>query len=263
MQPRVTRLRRPPVRGRSATLWVLAVVTWTAFAQPTPGPIDLRVEGQQVWLEAEQVPLVTVLEALAGELGFELHTAGTLDRPVDVRSEGERLEPVLRRITRPDSMVIEYARSERGDRRLAKVRVYARGEATLAVNRQIPALRVDALAETLVDGGQVEARIDAARRLGALGTDEALAALAFGLEDDDARVRRQVVDAIASIAEEAAIPLLAQAALADESAGIRVRAIRRLAGIGGEAAREIVEAAVDDESEAVSAEATLRLERWR
>ncbi len=261
MQLSTTRTGRAPVGRRPVALWLLLGAAWVCHAQPAP-EVALRVDEEQVWLEVEQVPLVSVLEALAAELGFELHTAGALDRPITARSDGERPEPLLRRITRPDSMVIEYAKAADGSRRLAKVRVYERGEAQLPATGASPAGSVDALERMLTDGPAVQQRVDAARKLGALGTEEARDALVAGLEDDDARVRRQVVDAIAKFGDEIAVPLLGQAALGDDSASIRAHAIRRLAAIGGETAREIVEAAADDDNPNVSAEATQRLERW-
>ena len=95
---------------------------------------------------------------------------------------------------------------------------------------------VAALGRALHDDPFFYLRKEAARALGETPKDPALAPLRAGLSDPDSRVRAAVVESLAAFPEHAElIPVLANLLTTDDSFTVRARAATALGGFGGKA----------------------------
>ena len=99
--------------------------------------------------------------------------------------------------------------------------------------------------------------------LRSIGGELAVPALGAALELPDKSVRSYAVAVLGQIGSAQAVEALGAAALADEEADVRIRAVIALARQHGDPAREFVQAVAErDEEERVRQTAEARLRAW-
>jgi hypothetical protein len=105
-------------------------------------------------------------------------------------------------------------------------------------------------------------RASAAAALGSLGGPEAAAALTGALGDQDASVRMSALSALGRRREESAVGSMAQVLARDQDARVRRAAVWALATLKAEEAYRAIEAAASDPDASVRGAATGALRAW-
>ena len=262
----------------------------SAEENPAASP-SVQFDNGLVTLEAEGVPLEDLLDALARAADFRLVKVGDLSAPVTRSMHGVALDSAVRRLLGNHTVVMIYASGSGGQRRLAELRIYAddrlpppvpdgpdvEKRLLAALQQPDPALRRGALsmADALDDEvaiailGEVlerdqdpRVRADAASALGRIGGDQAVQALEGGLGDGDPGVASAIARALGRAGGERATLVLEQMVMGDEDPKIRAIAVQTVASLRTPGAREVVEAAAEDENDHVRRAAQQALENW-
>ncbi len=126
------------------TNWPLLLAALFALAIPAPCQAGekLRVEstGNAITLEAEGVPLRTILARLAGEEQMTVYLAEKVqDRPVTIRLSGLPLEKVIAKLLADYSYLASF-REDGGRQRITMLKVYPKGSFRGRLERLAPAL---------------------------------------------------------------------------------------------------------------------------
>jgi hypothetical protein len=214
--------------------------------------LDVRVEGDELTIDVRDVPLVEVLRTIAARSGLEITLLGNLDVRVTQSFARLPLEAGIKRLADDRSVTVAYAPAPSGSSREVVTRVWVVGAST--AGRRGPAgtssgftPRAPAPDEALgaADSGSPPAVQVMAERIAEIqtlageaagGSEAAATRLAdFSASELDARLREQAVAALARLKGPIVEPALT-AALDDDDAAVRRRAVRGLRGTGTETA---------------------------
>jgi hypothetical protein len=227
--------------------------------------LDVRVEGGELTLDVRDAPLVEVLRDIGARAGLEITMRGDLDVAVTQSFARLPLEAGIKRLADGRSVTAAYAPAPDGSSREVLTRVWVVGASTTrraaatgtssaptprapapdealgaADSGSAPAVRV--VAEGIADiqtlvGEAAGGSEAAARRLVDLSTSEL-----------DAQFREQAVAALARLKGPMVEPALT-AALDDDEAAVRMRAVRGLRGTGTETAVALLARASTDDAD--------------
>mgnify|MGYP001556584025 CR=1 FL=1 len=206
------------------------------------GTLDLR---------AIDVPLDSLLQELADEVGLRLVQHVALDRHVSVNFESAALPDVLAELLAEDSyqlyVAVDSADDVRGNEPIpGALWIFARGAAF--------APAATAYLEIALFEGSLAEKREAIRELGRLGTPEAIQVLSLALSDEHRAVRGLALEALSRIGGDDALAAIASmAAEADPFA--RGKAAQAIAMAGGDSARAYLDLALRDADPRVRAAA--------
>lgn len=263
------------------------------------GLVSIEFHDGRLSLEADQVPVVELMQFVGDEAGFEVAAYGDLaQQRISLSFTDVRMANAIRRLLQGTSAIISYRPSAEpgGQRSIAKIYLLGSGPAAegsepIRLQTLEPDLDNDLRASEIVST-DAESRIAAIDRAEGLGDELTLENLAFslqhdpdpavrlksiaaiaeiggstaadmleaGLGDDNARVRQQVVQTLGALEDERIPFWLGQVLMGDPSPEVRLAAVQSLARQGGDTARVFIEAATGDSSSDVS-EAALGLLR--
>jgi HEAT repeat protein len=130
-----------------------------------------------------------------------------------------------------------------------------------AVERYESSPAIDMLADALRYDADAAVRAHAAIALSSIGGDDVVQALEAGLGDRSEEVRAEVLHGLGMVGGERATLAIAQALFSSAELELRAVAVEALAAQGTEQARLFLEAALEDEHEAVREQARLALQR--
>jgi hypothetical protein len=260
--------KRWPARGAACGLALLCCCAWA-----DPGRLEVRAEDGVVSVQAVDVTVREVLEALAVRCRIEITSQATLDDRVSMDLTGHTLHRLLRRLLPQDSFLFVEAAPDgwRSSRLWILARPDRDGPATgWRAGNARPADLDQALLE-LADADRGR-RVRAITHLAVLGGEAARLAVATSLRDTDVAVREEAVHALAEIGGDASVPLIEQA-LQDPSERVRESAVAALADLASPAALAALDrlleygdvdlriAAVEELADMESAAASVLLQR--
>ena len=263
------------------------------------GAVSIEFHDGRLSLEADQVPVVELMQLVGEEAGFEVAAYGDFARQrISLSFTDIRLANAVKRLLQETSAIISYrpAAEPGAERSIAKIYLLGSGPAAEGAEPiRLQALEADLdndLRASEIESTDTESRIAAIDRAEGLGDELTQENLAFslqhdpdpavrlkaitaigeiggstaadmleaGLGDDNARVRQQLVQTLGAIDDERIPFWLGQVLMGDPSPEVRLAAVQSLARQGGDTARVFIEAATGDSSSDVS-EAALGLLR--
>ena len=254
------RLERIGAAVLAGTLVLLAVVTARAAAAPDAAVpvVHVAVDRGALTVDVREAPLSEVLRLIGVHAAIEVMLRGDLDAGVTDSFAGVPLEEGIRRLARGHSVTLAYTVSPDEPGRVGVTAVWIvgrtpatdiaaasgprRGIVTGPLSREVapsspvrPPVAEGTEARDDDEGAAAAARL--ARRTGDIrtladeadqGSDEAAMRLAeISASEPDARVRQQAVAALGRLKGPTIEPALT-AALGDDDAAVRVRAVRGL-----------------------------------
>jgi len=200
------------------------------ITQPTrpaePGFMRMRVEGQELTAQIQNMPLQRILDDLAARTGVVFEIESQENPATSITLYRAPLEEAIRRIIGTNDSIAYYEKDESGQSRVRFVRVLSRN-----IRQTPPSLRY-------LGTGAITKRGDDLVET----PEQALTAL---MENPDLMARQKAIEVLVSSKSDAAIPAL-RVALADPSVEVRVAAIEGLAALSArEALRQIIAALKD------------------
>ena len=243
--------------------------------ETTPSSISVHIERGLLSVEARNVPLGEVLEAIAKQANFQLDTKGDLDIPVTWSFANVPVDEGVQRLLHNVSSVMTYARFQNGGPApLAKVTTFRRkvdlADNSVHVARTIPppqtrkATKVEEPQHepTVSLDDDREDRLRAVQRLSRKPNAASIKDLALLVsKDDDPVIRRFAAIGLGKLRVPEAKAALMKS-LSDEDTQVRRRAIQGLGKTWGfEAFEPLSTALVEDAEPSVRRQAALRLGR--
>ncbi len=229
-------------------LWprLLLVSSLAPFAA-NGATLDVSVNEGWVTLHAENAQVGNILEALAAETGLKLVNQASADRQISLRLERMSLADTLKRLLGNDSSFQLHvpAETDAGIGAVSMLWIFDSGAGD--------GYLIDYL-ETMILRGSISEQKSAIRRLVRLRSPGAVNALAIAVADDDDRVRRAAMSALADIGDDDALAVLASA-MADDDAVVRARTANALGSIESTATLAYLDVALQDDNAHVRAAA--------
>lgn len=254
---------RTGLARRLAIAMTLASVPSFAALPVQGGEIQVDVTDDRLSLQAEDVAVAEVLQAIGEAASFEVVIRGDLGMVGRRSLEEEPLAAGLRRLAGENSILMLYEKDASGEQQLREIRVQAAGTTTAAVD---PAGQGDGRRKRSgrAPGGDIQSyqqlatldnarRVDAVRGLARRKDEAAASVLAEALvRDGNVAVRRLAANALSSgEAGEVALDAL-KAALGDAERSIRIQAMRGLTvNLGNGSASLLVDVVQNDGDPAV------------
>jgi len=155
------------------------------------GAAEVKVRGNLVAIHAEEVPLRTVLEAVAERCNVEIRSNTSTLELVTVDTGPRPLPNLLRSLLRDHSYVLQYGGDGTGAQWLWILGPAGNGDATPAWSAGRRDRSLDELVLALADPDP-EIRVEAVLALGDIGSAEVEPFLAQSVADDSDEVREAV-----------------------------------------------------------------------
>lgn len=203
--------------------------------------VELTIEHGLVSVEAEDVTVQEILQALSEQQGLRLVQQSALTRRIDVHADRVTvpflLDSVLELSDSYQLFLPEAGEDPDGAAQIPPTLwLFAEGTGEdYAISFH----------ETVLLRGGVGDRKEAVRRLRDIATPAAVNALSVALSDSDERVRNAAIEALSNMGSEAAVAALASMA-ADDDVGARARAAESLGRADGAPANSYLETALAD-----------------
>jgi len=203
--------------------------------------IELDVDNGLISIDAKEVAVQEILDALVATHRLRLVQQNPLLRKISIRMEREPLSVVLEHLLESsDSYQLflppqEYADDE-GRGAPAVLWLFTEGRDDAYVIEFL---------ETVLLRGNVGDRKGAVRDLRDIGTPAAVQSLSFALGDDDERVKNAALEALTTIGSDEAMLALASS-LGAQQPQARAAATEAVAAAGGDAAMAYLDVALTD-----------------
>jgi hypothetical protein len=221
------------VGHRLALATALVGAATTANPAVQAGEMQVEVTENRLTLEAEDVAVADVLQAIGEAAAIEVVVRGELGNVTRRSLVEEPLAPAIRRLVGQHSVLMLYEKDASGEPQLREVRVQAAGTATAATAEE--------------DGGQ--RRRGGRTPIGQIRNYQQLTVM-----DNDRRV--EAIRALARTKDEAATGVLAEALVRDDNVAVRRLAANALSsGDVGDAAVEALTAALGDDERSIRIQA--------
>lgn len=251
-----------------------ARIEWSPRVVRTPGPVESSTS--LLTARFDNAPLAEALAELASAVPFRVTFRGDATAPVSARFEGIDVEDAVRRLLRGRSFTLVFSdpASDAGEApRLLEVVVFAKGGAVNAGGRaadnaviglhsppgeptatdhyaaRSPARRVSgrAPAELATRDPDPRRRVSALQALGRRGaTERTLVAFEAALEDEDAAVRVRALQLFAELDRYPSVAQFSRLLHGDSSPAVRREAIRLLGAVATEDALELARQLTSD-----------------
>lgn len=220
---------------------------------------QVRVAGDGVSIDAQDVPLAAVLARIARDAGFQLY----LDEQAGASKgswwfQGLPLEEALSRLVRPYNLLLFF---EPGKGQQARPRISAlyvlpapSGADSLSAIDAPPSTEkgeAQHLIDLIKGDGDLTTRRQALADLADLDASTVETAFAAVIGVKEAELRRDVVTSLGRRGSADSLLILGQVALGDPDPGVRLAAVEALAREGGEQARNFLKQALKDKDETV------------
>ncbi|WP_084456634.1 HEAT repeat domain-containing protein [Desulfogranum mediterraneum] len=247
---------------------------------------DLRIKEERLTGSTADYPLEQALKQLADQAGFEVKIFGPLNARVTCNLADSPLAVGLHRLVDNHSLVILF--EQHGDRQFIKeVWLFPQQEtrpsgiapgAVMEPREYVPATplhRESELADSsgedpgdpadadlvrlqeVVSGGRDRDQLElAVRELAAFESAEAVQAMARVLARPDPALRRYVAQQLGRNLHDQAVMILGQIILGDQDPGVRLEAVKALAGKESVSARTFLRAATRDNNLSIRRAAT-------
>jgi HEAT repeats len=281
--------RRLQVRRHGGIVW-LAVLLAAVAVGPTRGnarqggPL-VSIQDNRLSATLDRVPFRDVLAALAHEAPFKISVKGEVEtEPISISLHDVELEQGLRRLLRDTSYAMTYESASASPDKPQLVELMVFGSEKAAPNSHVQDMgpqplgtvramplrnRKGAAASTPTDPSPEHhspvpddpgQRVEALRTLGQQRSPELETTLGSALDDPQEEVRATALEVLRDTGTAVPVEQLTRLAREDDNAHLRMDALALLADHAPEAAREALEAAVQDAEPAIREHAERLLE---
>ena len=206
----------------------------------------VEIREDLVTLNARDVSVREVLDALAHETGLIVNTDAPLTDPIAIDFENLTLQDALERIMSPQSYLLLANADDASGSTLWIFATTPDTEPDTSSNSHQPQTVVEALEADLLSD-DLRARGAAIRGLRRLQDESVVAPISLALTDEDRKIRVKAIYALADIGGADAAVALAAASV-DENPYVRAESAYALGMIGGDTAVGILEHALLDPS---------------
>lgn len=242
---------------------------------------NLRVTNNKVSLNAKNISLKELLQALCDKASIELVLNGQFPNKVNIAVYNQPTEQFFKKLLNSSDYVLVYSKDKQSIKKVLVYESFDHLQSLITfINKPAPneileelewihylSTRsedeaISGLSEIIATKEQhLESKLYAIEQLSYLAHNKTIVnAMAEGLADDRPEIREQVVNALGKLDYPNAHQILGQVIFGEQDPNLRLQAVKQLANIHTPVSEAFIKAATEDKNPAVQAEAEFLLE---